>query len=75
MHNKQLLALGQQLVDEFFPCSMEIGKVCQHPDGRTVKIISGCFRDPTYGRISDWWEWQEVLPDGSFGPVEKGYGW
>lgn len=51
------------------------GKVVRHPDGRTVKIKSGCYRDPVYGRVSNWWTWNEVRSDGSLGPDERGYGW
>jgi hypothetical protein len=55
--------------------SMEVGKTLKHPDGRTVKISGGCFLDPTYGRTSNFWFWNEVMPDGSLGKDEKGYGW
>ena len=55
--------------------SMEIGKEIKHPDGRTVKIKSGCFLDPIYGRVSNFWYWNEVLEDGSLGKEENGYGW
>ena len=55
--------------------SMAIGKTMKHPDGRTVKIKSGYFLDPVYGRVSNWWEWNEVLPDGKLGTKESGYGW
>lgn len=55
--------------------SMEVGKTLKHPDGRTVKIKSGHFLDPTYGRISNFWTWNEVMPDGSLGSDECGYGW
>lgn len=64
-----------EIVDAIFPCSMEIGKTLKHPDGRTVKIKSGCYKDPNFGRISNFWTWNEVLKDGSLGPDEHGYGW
>lgn len=67
--------LAQELTKELFPCSMEIGKVLKHPDGRTVKIIDGQFLDPTYGRLSNWWTWKEVLSNGELGKSESGYGW
>ena len=54
---------------------MAIGKVRKHPDGRTVKIKSGQFLDSTYGRVSNWWTWNEVLEDNKLGPDESGYGW
>ena len=33
--------------------------------GVPIKIISGYFLDPTYNRLSNFWRWQQVLPDGS----------
>ncbi len=55
--------------------SMKIGKIVKHPDGRTVKIKSGYFLDPIYGRVSNWWEWNEVKANGKLGKKECGYGW
>ena len=55
--------------------TMEVGKTVMHPDGRMVKIISGCYLDPVYGRVTNWWTWQPVAEDGSLGPNERGYGW
>lgn len=55
--------------------NMKIGETIRHPDGRKVKIKSGQFLDPTFGLVSNWWTWNEVLPDGKLGPDEKGYGW
>lgn len=54
---------------------MKIGKIMKHPDGRKVKIVSGFFLDPTYGRVSNFWRWKEVLPNGKLGKEESGYGW
>ena len=71
----RLAQIAHDLTDKYFPRSMKIGKTLQHPDGRTVKIKSGCFRDATYGRISNWWTWNEVLKDGTLGKDESGYGW
>ena len=71
----QLNVLARELTDEYFKCSMEIGKTLQHPDGRTIKIKDGCFRDPTYDRISNWWTWNEVLQNDTLSPDESGYGW
>ena len=50
-----------------------VGDMVTHPDGRTVKIISGQFWG-THG-LSNFWYWKEVLADGSLGPEEHGYGW
>lgn len=54
---------------------MEVGKTIQHPDGRMVKVTSGYFLDPVYGRVSNFWRWKEVLPNGKLGKEECGYGW
>lgn len=54
---------------------MEIGKTIKHPDGRMVKIISGCFLDAVFGRVSNHWTWREVKKNGKLGPEEYGYGW
>lgn len=73
MHPLQELAID--ITNKFFKQSMEIGKTLKHPDGRTVKVNDGCFRDPVSHRVSNWWTWNEVFPDGSLGPDESGYGW
>ncbi len=39
-----------------------------------IQIISGCFLDPNYGRLSNYWTWREVLPDGTLGKEGEGYG-
>ena len=39
-----------------------------------IKVTSGCFLDPTYGRVSNWWTWHKVKPDGSLGRAISGYG-
>lgn len=55
--------------------SMKIGAIIRHPDGRRVKVIDGYYLDPTYGRVSNWWSWREVLKRGGLGKIESGYGW
>lgn len=55
--------------------SLEIGMIVMHPSGKKVKIKSGYFLDPTNGRVSNYWHWNEVLIDGSLGADESGYGW
>ena len=55
--------------------SMAIGKILKHPDGRKVKIKSGYYLDPIYGRVSNFWYWNEVKPNGRLGKEECGYGW
>jgi hypothetical protein len=64
----------KELTEEVLgPSDLEVGKVVEHPDGRTVKIVSGQY----WGErgLSNFWTWQEVMPDGSLGPEEHGYGW
>lgn len=55
--------------------ALYVGAVVPGPNGRTIKIASGYYLDPIYGRVSNWWEWNEVFPDGSLGPTESGYGY
>lgn len=74
-HKDRLTKIAYDVTDEYFECSMGIGKTLQHPDGRIVKIKDGCFRDPTYDRISNWWTWNEILPGELLGADESGYGW
>ena len=60
------------------PCSARSwkkGDIVKHPDGYEVKITSGYYLDPTYGRLSNFWYWKRVLPDGKLGKEEHGYGW
>lgn len=52
---------------------MQIGVTIKHPDGRMVKIKSGQYL--SNGRVSNFWYWNETMPDGSLGPEEHGYGW
>lgn len=55
---------------------LAVGMTCKHPDGRTVRIVSGCYLDPTYGRLSNHWHWREVLLGGLLAASEEcGYGW
>ena len=66
----------QDIIHETYGSHLEVGMVTKHPDGRTVKIMEGQFLDPTYGRLSNFWYWQEVLSDGSLSSKkENGYGW
>lgn len=53
--------------------TMKVGATIKHPDGRTVKIASGQFLSG--GRVSNFWYWNEVMPDGTLGKEECGYGW
>lgn len=54
----------------------KLGQVVKHPDGYNVRIDSGCYLDPTYGRVSNWWTW--TVLDKNNKPTkekDKGYGW
>jgi hypothetical protein len=55
--------------------SMRVGIIMRHPDGRMVKIKDGYYLDPVYGRVSNFWYWNEVKPNGRLGKEECGYGW
>lgn len=53
---------------------LRIGLVTKHPDGRTVKIVSGQYLG-MYG-VSNFWKWREVKPNGILSEKEEsGYGW
>lgn len=51
---------------------IKIGDVVEHPDGRRIKIVGGQRRGAC--GLSTGWDFQEVMQDGSLGPVEHGYG-
>lgn len=36
------------------------GKLYLHPDDGVIRIDSGCYYDPTYGRVSNFWRWTVV---------------
>lgn len=51
-----------------------IGDVVLDQEGkRKVEIVAGQY----WGEagLSNHWSWREVLPDGSLGQIEHGYGW
>lgn len=43
-------------------------------DGVPSLITSGFFLDPTYGYVSNFWEWRPILKDGTLGEPKSGYG-
>jgi hypothetical protein len=51
---------------------LEIGRYFKHPDGRTILVVKGQYWG-THG-LSNHWTWKRVLPDGSLGAEEWGYG-
>lgn len=72
---RQLRGLARSLTEKYFPCHMEVGKIIKHPDGYKVKVISGQYLDPIYGRLSNFWYWRRVKKNGKLGRMEHGYGW
>lgn len=66
--------INEGLRSHFCP-TMRIGATIQHPDGYAVKVLDGCYLDPIYNRVSNWWTWQRVNDDGTLGEPVSGYGW
>ena len=66
-------AINQSLASK---SSMKIGATIKHPDDYLVYVVNGTYLDPVYGRISNWWEWKRLLPNGKpAAKTESGYGW
>lgn len=64
----------EDIITDEFGHGFKIGEVYRHPDGYDVKIMSGQFL--VRGRLSNFWYWRRVLPDGTLSEVEEhGYGW
>jgi hypothetical protein len=63
----------KDIVEATYGSRLSVGLITKHPDGRTVKIISGQFWG-TYG-VSNHWRWHEIKSDGTIGQEETGYGW
>ena len=63
----------KNIVGDVFKPKLSVGLVTTHPDGRTVRIVSGQF----WGEhgVSNFWYWVPILEDDSEGPQECGYGW
>lgn len=49
----------------------KVGDTVRHPHGYDVTLTSGCYLDPTYGRLSNFWHWVRV----DTGAPGHGYGW
>lgn len=74
MYDATLYDVAKIINDEFARMnSLRIGITATHQDGRTIEITGGSFYGE-YGGISNFWEWREVFPDGTLGPIETGYG-
>ena len=66
----------QEIKDKYFKTELAVGKIVEHPRNGKVLITSGCFWDPTYGRLSNFWTWRKVGAAGKpRGRTYKGYGW
>ncbi len=53
------------------PPPFEVGDTVKRQDGRSVKITGGAFL--VDGRLSNFWYWREVMPNGALGEEERGY--
>jgi len=73
----EILSLITRSINEGNGSHLEVGMVTRHPkDGKIVYITKGEYLDSTYGRLSNFWHWREVLQDGSLSNNEEhGYGW
>ncbi|WP_028058298.1 hypothetical protein [Candidatus Solirubrobacter pratensis] len=66
-----MYAIAREITDEVLPpITLEIGRRYVHPEQGEIEITSGCYRDPTYDRISNWWTWTVVAT----GEKRAGYG-
>jgi hypothetical protein len=53
-----LSVIGRQITDDVIePVGLQIGKSYIHPEHGKITITRGCYRDPTFGRISNHWHW------------------
>lgn len=58
--------------------SPEIGSIVTYNGDKKpydVYIVSGCYLDSTYNRLSNFWYWRKVLRNGNLGRLESGYGY
>jgi hypothetical protein len=66
-----LYRLARDVTDEILPpIRLRIGGHYLHPDDGEIVITSGYYRDPTYGRVSNFWHWIVVAT----GEAKHGYG-
>lgn len=76
-----LSAIAREISMSLAP-ALKVGRFFSQKDqaGRTrpIKVVSGCYLDPVYGRVSNFWTWREVLGKNGgrikLGPQESGYG-
>lgn len=61
MSSDPLYDVARQITDSVFPpIELEAGKRYLHPEYGLIEITGGCYRDPVYGRISNFWDWTVV---------------
>jgi hypothetical protein len=66
-----LYRIAREITDEVIPpVTLRIGGRYVHPDDGNITITSGCYRDSTYGRISNFWYWTVEAT----GETHHGYG-
>lgn len=66
-----LYRIAREITDEILPpVTLRIGQRYIHPEDGIIQITSGCYRDATYGRISNFWHWKVEAT----GETHHGYG-
>lgn len=66
-----LYDVARRITDEIIPpVELYKGGRFVHPKDGEIQIISGEYRDATYGRISNFWTWRVVAT----GKTRSGYG-
>jgi hypothetical protein len=66
-----LTVLGREITDAVIaPVALHIGGRYLHPEQGEIELVSGYYRDPRYGRISNHWHWTIVAT----GEKRHGYG-
>lgn len=64
------------IIGKYMRMDLRVGDIVYHPKDGRVKILSGCYFDPIYGRLSNWWDWVCVDEHGKrVGKPKSGYGW
>jgi hypothetical protein len=63
--------IAREVTDSVMPpVRLLIGATYHHPDDGLIQITGGCYRDPTYGRVSNFWHWTVLMT----GEQKHGYG-
>ena len=80
--DSELHRIAQDITYKMFGNAIAIGKYFRYsPNGKAstegvpIKIISGYFLDPIYGRLSNHWRWKVVKKNGELQEgQDSGYG-